>query len=642
MAGNVYAGRIAHIDLENNTIQYIDTLPYVEKFIGGRGLAAKIYWDYGRNLTDAFDPRNPLIFTTGPLMGFSGLSAGRWQICGKSPATTEQWFSFANLGGHWGAQLKSAGLDGFFITGKSQSYIYIIISEGNIVLHNASKLWGKNTFQTLDLIRDRHGQDLRVLSIGPAGENLVTFSTVNADDGSSGSAGFGAVLGSKKVKAIAVRKGRFKPKAADPKGLKRIVKDIYNKRHNTWGDWFKEMIIPGRSRSDKCAGCITGCYRQSYKADDRHRYKYFCQPWDVYRRQAEKYYGEGHETALLGTRLCDLNGLDTIVMQPLLEWLGRCNKHKILTKKDIDLDLDDIGSTKFIYSLIQKILSRQGFWDLVAQNLYKAASSLGEQSSRLLNESIATDSGENRDYDPRLIITNSIFYATEPRRPIQQLHEIAETLIQWLQWREKQKGSFLSGEVFARIAELFWGGSKAADLTTLEGKALAAKKIQDREYVKECMIFCDMTWPVLWVRDGDDHLGDPKLESRVFSTITGREYNEDSLNRVGERIFNLQRAILLDEGWLSKRGDSILPFHHETPIQYVRYNRECIVPGRGGKPVSRQGEVLRRNDFMKLKLEYYSLRGWNKNGVPEAKILNDLGLSEITNILTQKKLFNIL
>ena len=637
MADNVYAGRLAHVNLDKNSIQYINTSSYVEKFIGGRGLGAKLYWDYGRNLTDAFDSRNPLIFTTGPLMGFSGISAGRWQVCGKSPATPEQWFSYANLGGHWGAQLKSSGLDGIFITGKSPSPIYILISEMNIIIHDAIKIWGKTTFEAFDFIHEMHGEYLRVLSIGPAGENLVAFSTLNTDDGSSGSSGFGAVLGSKRIKAIAVMKGGFKPKAADPKGLKRIVKDVYTKRYNTWIDYC-EMTIPGRSQFVKCAGCTTGCFRQSYKADNGHKYKFFCQANEVYRRQAERYYDKGQDASLLGTRLCDLYGLDTSVMQSLIEWLGRCRKHQILSNDAVGVDLDDIGSTNFIHSLVQKISSREGFWDFVAQGLCKAASSLGEHSSRLLNKSIATDSGECRDYDPRLIMPNSLLYATEPRRPIQQLHEISETLIQWLEWRERQKHSFLSGDIFIRIAELFWGGTHAGDLTTLEGKALAAKKIQDRSYVKECMIFCDMTWPVLWVRDGDDHVGDPTMESRIFSTITGREYTEDSLNRIGERVFNLQRAILLNEGWLSRRGDSILSFHHEIPIRYVRYNRECIVPGPGGKPVPRQGKVLEKGDFTKLKFEYYSLRGWNEKGLPERKTLNALGLPEVADVLSERHL----
>ena len=220
------------------------------------------------------------------------------------------------------------------------------------------------------------------------------------------------------------------------------------------------------------------------------------------------------------------------------------------------------------------------------------------------------------------------------RRPINQVHELTHALWLWLNWINEEEGAFISTDDFMNVAKNFWGGIQAADFSSYEGKALAAKKIQDRAYAKESLILCDFLWPVIWVRFADDHTGDPTLESQVLSAVTGREIDETGLNAIGEKVFNLQRAILLREGWGGRQGDRLLGYLHDEPLETVFFNPDCIVPGNNGEPVSRKGLHIERSDFENLKSEYYEERGWDVDSglLKEAK-LKDLGLSDIANDL---------
>ena len=148
-------------------------------------------------------------------------------------------------------------------------------------------------------------------------------------------------------------------------------------------------------------------------------------------------------------------------------------------------------------------------------------------------------------------------------------------------------------------------------------------------------------WPILWVRYSEDHIGDATLESQVFSAITGRELDEKELNKIGERIFNLQRAILMRQGWGGREGDRLLDYLHEEPIQYVRFDRECLVPGRGGEITSRKGAAVEREEFEKMKSEYYELRGWDvESGLQTAAKLRELELGDVASDLEKSGLLS--
>ena len=199
-----YSGAILKVDLSRRQTVNLPTDDYADRFIGGRGLAAKLYWDQVPPQTKAFDPENCLIFVTGPMAGFTGLAGSRWQVCGKSAAMEPQFFSHGNLGGSWGAWLKFAGYDAIAIQGASGKPVYLFVHDGIAEIKDASFIWGKTAPETQEILKTELGKEVRVAATSPAGEKLVSFASVLADDDSSGSSGFGSVMGSKKLKAVAV------------------------------------------------------------------------------------------------------------------------------------------------------------------------------------------------------------------------------------------------------------------------------------------------------------------------------------------------------------------------------------------------------------------------------------------------------
>ncbi|OGO43393.1 MAG: hypothetical protein A2Z05_00665 [Chloroflexi bacterium RBG_16_60_22] len=625
-----YAGEILRVDLSGGKISKLPTADYAERFLGGRGIAARLYWEMVPPETAAFDAANCLVGASGPVAGFPGFAGSRWVICGKSPAGETDSFSYANLGERWGAWLKYAGYDALAVTGKAERPVYLYIDNDTVAVRDAAGLWGKTTFEAADSLKAELGKDVAFLAIGPAAENLVTFASVLSDGGASGSGGLGAVMGSKQLKAIVV-KGKKRPVAAHPgklPPLARLIRDMRRVRSMPSPPW----ALPGITRDHICYGCGIGCSRKVYTGQDGQRYKSFCQASGFYRGRVIDYYGKWHEAHLLSIRLCDAYGLDTSVMHGMIDWLAACYREGLLTGESTGLPLSRIGSAEFIEALTRKIADREGYGDILARGTIFAAGEVGGKAGGLLAEAVATRRSETRDYDPRLLPTTALLYATEPRRPISQLHEISIMLLAWLNWARKNEGAFFSSDDFREAAARFWGGAVAADFSTFEGKATAAKKIQDRTYAKESLVLCDLRWPMTWANYPGGHVGDPTLESRVLAAITGRDIDEAGLNRIGERIFNLQRAILLRQGWPGSEGDCLLDYFHEEPLREgeVFFDAEGIVPGKDGRVVSRLGAVVDRGEFERVKSEYYNLRGWDTaSGLPTRAGLKKLRLDDV-------------
>jgi aldehyde:ferredoxin oxidoreductase len=631
-----YAGKILRVDLSAGGTSLVPTSRYADRFLGGRGIGARIYWEEVAPEIKAFDPENRLIITTGPVAGFRRLAGSRWQVCGKSPAAARELFSYANLGGSWGAYLKYAGYDGMVVQGKADKPVYLFVQNDITEIRDASFLWGRKTTDVRDMLKGELGKEVRIMAIGPAGENLVPFSILLADNDATASSGFGSVMGSKRLKAIAVA-GDRRPKAADPDRVRELSDQVFRLRKGTWNVY--TPAIPGKTKPHACQGCISGCTREMYELENGKRVKFFCQAGDVYRRPAIKYHQGWSEVIVQATGLCNEYGLDTAVIQPMVDWLQKCHQAGVLKDKQTGIPLSSIGSYEFIETLIRKISLMEDFGQILAQGTMKAAEVIGQGAGDLIGDTIATSANEQSDYDPRLYVVNGLLYAVEPRRPIQQIHEIGLTLLQWLEWLKGGKDGFLSTEALLTIAERYWGGRTVVDFSTYDGKALAAKMIQDREYAKECLILCDFLWPILWVRHSETHVGDPSLESQVFSAIVGRETNEKELNTIGERIFNLQRAILLREGWGGREGDRLFDFFHDQPLQTMRFNRDCLVPGRDGETVSRKGKVLERIGFERMKDEYYELRGWDvESGLQTRARLQELDLEDVADGLEKRGL----
>jgi len=193
--------------------------------------------------------------------------------------------------------------------------------------------------------------------------------------------------------------------------------------------------------------------------------------------------------------------------------------------------------------------------------------------------------------------------------------------------------------VLRAVVKRFFGDETAFDFSTYEGKAQAARNIQNREYAKECLILCDFSWPMRYVRGSDDHIGDPAVESNLLAAVTGKAADEEGMCRIGERVFNLQRAILVRERHKGREGDTIPETDYTVPLRSEFGNPDGLVPGKGGEVISRKGVVVDREKFEKVKDDYYQLRGWDKKtGLQTKRKLDELGLSDIAEELAARGL----
>jgi aldehyde:ferredoxin oxidoreductase len=312
-----------------------------------------------------------------------------------------------------------------------------------------------------------------------------------------------------------------------------------------------------------------------------------------------------------------------------LDWLNRCYKSGVITPELIGIDMSKLGSLEFFDKFAKMIAFREGFGDVLAQGLEQAAQEIGGEAPQKIRHS--------DPYDPRIYLTTALIWAVEPREPIQALHEVGYPLSQWTTGVMGKHKTHVTSDVIKGIAKRFWGSEAAGDFTTIEGKALAAKMIQDRQYAKESLILCDWIYPISDGKYSEDHLGDPTLESKFLATITGMDVDEQGLYCIGERIFNQQRAALIRDGHKGREDDRLPEEWHTQPLKRGMMDPDCLVPDGDGNPVSRVGSVLDRNDFDKMKDEYYQLRGWNTtNGLQTRKKLEELDLRDVADDLERR------
>ena len=624
-----YAGHILRIDLSSGRATRVPTADYADRFIGGKGIAAKIYWDEVPPEVGAFDPENRLIFATGPLAGTKGVSGSRWQVCARTALTSPEHFNYANLGGSWGAQLKLAGYDALVVEGSSERPVYVLIQDDTVEIRDASALWEKSTVETRQILKDELGKETNVVATGPAGENLVIFASILADNDASGSSGLGAVMGSKKLKAVAVR-GSGRVEIADPERYKELARHARELRKG-----FGMGMTPGtdqemKLKKDYCYGCTGGfCFRATYEASNGKTGKYMCGSATFYVLRALKYYGESNEVPFLANMVCNEYGVDTHQIDVMMQWLSKCHQAGILTEEETGIPFSKQGSLEFIETLVRKIGLREGIGDILAQGTIRAADALGQSAGEQLTDYITPSGHFALIENPRMYISTGLLYAMEPRQPMGQLNEMG-SLNLWLMWVYKQEGAFVSSDVFRAIGKRVMGSEEAVDFTSYDGKALAAKMIQDRECAKDCLILCSYLFPIMFSKNTEDGVGDPSLDSKILSSVTGNDLDEEDLNRMGERVFNLQRAILAREGHRGRQSDTISEYNYTKPLKFDLHNPELLSPGKGDEVVSKRGAVLDRDEFERVKDEYYSLRGWDVGtGLQTRAKLQDLGLSDI-------------
>ena len=639
-----WTGNVLHVDLTGRSVSELDTRDYADQFIGGKGIGGKIYWDTLSTQRDAFHLDAPLIVMTGPLAATFAPSASRWLICGKSPSLYPENFASNNLGGFFGAELKKAGFDGLIIQGKASGHVYLSITNDHVEIKDATHLWGLTTQQTMETMRSELGERVKIIATGLGGENGVRFATVATDAGGSGSMGFGAVMGSKNLKAVAVRGTGIIP-VAHPDGVKAIGGKI--KKMTGEGYFNLYGMAPPLPETDivkpvHCYGCPRGCWRSLYRAASGEEGIRKCQSTFFYSLWDKRRHGDLTGTTFLATSLANDYSLCTMELPGILIWLEKCLENGILSEKETELPMNRAGTLEFAEAFIKKICKREGFGNVLAEGVMRAADAIGKGAKELAIDHF-TQTGRGIAYGPKVFSPASLIYATEPRPSVTELHEICEPLTKWALWYTTEGSfSYVSTDIIRKIAKRFWGGEEAVDFSTFAGKAAAAVAIQNRQHAKECLILCDFAFPIFDDVSSEDHVGDPTLESRLFTAVTGNETDEKELNAVGERVFNLCRAILLREG---RRGidDDYLPdsqFIERIEPAYdvfAMFNPDLYLPGSGNQVLSRKGKALTREEFQKMRHEYYELRGWDvETGLPKKETLDKLNLSDLVKPLKEK------
>ena len=627
-----WCGKILKVDLSSEVITAIDTQPYADRFLGGRGIATRLYWENVPATARAFDPENHLIFMTGPITATGAQGASRFSIIGKSPMLMPEGFCYGNMGGYWGASLKRAGFDGLMVSGKAKRPVYLFISDVNATIEDASGIHLKGVKQVEAYLHQTHGKKTHFITTGPAGMNLCRNANLMTDNEGSATGGFGAVLGAKNLKAIAVI-GTQSPQVSDSAALKELnqLTVTLNKRDTSFNPYPPDQI--SRKGKASCFQCGLDCVmRSTYKTQSNTEVVRKCQAMFVYFPWVMGRQGEPAETALNATGLCNDLSLCTMEMANIIQWISTGYKAGYLDDDKTGLEIDKLGTWQFFEDLCNMIAYRKGFGNLLAEGLLRAGETLGVEAKNLFANEVA-GVGDGATYSAREYLMNGLLYAFEPRQPIAMLHEVSRTIGMWVMNLRYPGSTPVSADVYRAATANFWGHEKAWDLNTHEGKAMAATRIIDRTYVKDSLGLCDSCWPLMFSHHTDDKMGDSTLEVRTFNAVTGKEIDEDALLKFGEVIFNQQRAILLREGWNPREDDTIADFNFTDPVQSVFMNDDVLVPGEGNLVLNRKGQTLDREVFKKMRDEFYQLRGWDpETGYPGTKKLHELGLLDLLDV----------
>jgi len=630
MASEIYGwcGQILKVDLSSAKISELSTMDYADRYLGGRGVATRIYYDMVKPETAAFDPENCLILMNGPLTATGAQGASRFEAVSKSPMRLPEGFCYGNMGGFFGPALKRAGYDGIVVTGCAEKPSYIWITDGKAEILDAGFLWGKGAYAVRDRLKEKHGEKLRFLATGVAGENKCRAASLITDLEGAATGGFGAVMGSKNLKAIAVY-GLGNPLVARKKELKELNRyTIHLSKRGTL-----RMPVPKQYikyvKTASCYQCGLDCFRGLYRTINGREEVRKCQSLVFYMPEALMREGGTIDPALDATGICNDYSFCTMEIANIIAWLQDCYRTGYLSDKDTGLEMSKIGTREFVEQLVKMIACREGFGDLLAEGLLRVGEKLGEEAKAHFGERVGGVGGGS-GYSPREYITTALLWALESRQPIAQLHEVSYPIARWLLHQIKPELSPTTAAVFREQMTRFMGNDKAWDQTTYDGKAQAAKIIQERVMVKDSLLLCEAAWPIMDSFNTPDHVGDPALESKIFSAVTGIDTDEAGLLLYGERIFNLQRAILIREGWKPKVDDYPQAYNFTEPVDMSSINPRMIVPGTTEEPVSFRGNILDKKKYEKMREEFYELRGWDtETGLQKEETLERLNMTDL-------------
>ncbi len=599
---NGWIGRILRVNLSKGSVSNEALDPALAKmYLGGRGLGSKFLFDEVDHTVDPLSPDNKLLFAAGPLSGTFAPSAGHYNVVTKGPLTGT--IAASSSGGKFGPMLKYAGYDMIIIEGKAKHPVYLWIHNDQVEIRSAEDLWGLPAPETTARVCEATDDDASVACIGPAGERQVYFSCImNECNRAAGRTGVGAVMGSKNLKAVAVRgtgavrvsdndafrvavdkaSTRIKEHAVGGKGLRAYGSDVLVNILNEIGGLptrnFRESYFPtadkvgGESltkqiltRPRGCFSCIISCGRAT-------------------RVKNPKYAGQGEgpeyesawafgpdcgiddlDAVTKANYICNEYGMDTITLGSTIACAMDMFEDGIITTEDTDGIALNFGNTDAMLEMVNKTARGEGFGKKLAMGSYRLAESYGhpEYSMTVKKQELAA-------YDPRAIQGIGLNFATSNRGACHI------------------RGYTISPEVL--------GNPFKVDNTVTEGKAELDITFQNLTAALDSLGTCVFATFGL----GGDELAE------LLSTATGISYSTEDFMAVGDRIWNLERVFNLDAGFTDK--DDTLP---------ERVLKDPVPEGPSKGHVNHLDQMLP---------EYYALRGWDESGVPEAESLQKLGL----------------
>ena len=614
-------GKMLRINLGDSKISTFSTAPYSDAYLGGRGIASRLYWEEVPPNITAFSPENKLFFVNGPLVGTGAQAGTVMAVAGKSPGSYPESYCYGFFAGYVGTELKKAGYDGMIIEGCASEPVYIWINDQKVEIHTAASLWGNSAYATGAALENEHGRGTQWIAIGVSGERKVRTAIAVASFESTLSCGFGAVMGSKNLKGIAVRGSGSIPIADKEKlvELTRYSHTISNRVHlaippqilkSGRGDVLEVM---GKGSCYKCGStCNRNVYRYGKRKDLTAMRR--CQSMEYYLPWLYGKENEPIETLFDAPTLANDYSIDTFELENIVHWLYACYRSDTLSDKEIDLPLSEIGSRNFLVKLLKAIAYREGFGDLLAEGQLRAGATVPSKAKALYSHQV-NGIGQYETTPTRQYVVQSLLIPMEPRAHQPLLHATSFVMVPWRMNLMNPELSPIDTKVIHAIGKAFWGSEAAGDVSGYEGKPLAAVKIQNRVYLHDSLGLCNFTWPISYSFSTPDHLGDPFLEGKLYSAVTGMP--ESKLEEYAKRIVDLQRAILIREGRELPEADYPRAFQFTEPLSP---DEPVMVPGPEG-PIDISGNVLDKQKHYQMLQEFYKLREWDPNsGLPETQI----------------------
>jgi len=628
------AGKILIVDLISKKISTEDTANYTKRFIGGRAINSLILLNEVQPKTKWSDPENILIFGVGRLVGTMAPAACRVSIDTVNAFNNGK--GSANLGGHFGPELKYAGFDHVVIKGKAESPVYLWIHDGAAELRDASSIWGKTTYETEEILQKELGDDqIKVASIGPAGENLVRGSGIVADLGKvAGGSGVGCVMGSKKLKALAVR-GHGAIEVAQPERFleavntalvkinasstarafrKGIIRAFFSPQSPIW-DAQADIIRNGQEaywpldrriklvskdrgvpkyhkKITACFSCPIGCIPFSEIEEGKYQGTKGMGYWINSAQYSTRFDVDDPAASLKYHLLANQLGLDGDNASVVLAWAFECYQRGLLTKEDTDGIELEWGNADAMIELERKLAYREGIGDFLADGVKEASQKLGRGSERFALHMKGQDTVDAYRAAKGWALGLSI-------SPVAGRH---------LRGAVQGHGTSISKYASPEVTQY----EKQPEAVFWE---MQAKEIED------------MIGTCIYV---GSFLGTPILEpadyAELVSSATGIELTEEDLMLMGRRAANLEKAFNTIHTDFDRKDDY-------PPRRYVE---ESIKSG----PCA--GHRCDRESFDEMLDRFYELHGWDKRtGLQTSKCLTELGMEDIARKLEKAgKLIN--